>query len=189
MQAAPPYALQYEVDFDLSQSRVPQVAMLDGLVMGGGVGISIHGCFRVATERTVWAMPEVKIGLFPDIGASYFMSRMPDEIGTYLGMTGRSVNGRDALGLGIATHFVPSAMLPALREKLFALPRPTKDAIAGVLDDAQRVTRCCFPATAPTALFVRLTEHPCHQSLSFRRCRRVRRCCGVSLGPCRHLGK
>ncbi|MEE8536168.1 MAG: enoyl-CoA hydratase/isomerase family protein, partial [Kiloniellales bacterium] len=96
------------------------VAVVDGLAMGGGVGVSVHGSHRVVSERMVMAMPETRIGLFPDVGASYFLSRLPGALGIYLGLTGARMAAADALSLGLATHFVASDRLPALEAALFA---------------------------------------------------------------------
>jgi enoyl-CoA hydratase len=96
----------------------PYVALLDGITMGGGVGLSIHGSHRVATERTLFAMPETGIGLFPDVGGSWFLPRCPGQVGTYLALTGARLHAADALHAGIATHHVPSGDLDALVESL-----------------------------------------------------------------------
>ena len=94
------------------------VALLDGVTMGGGVGLSIHGRFRVATERTLFAMPETGIGLIPDVGGTHALPRLPGEIGTWLALTGARIKGADCLYAGIATHFIPSERLPLLRDLL-----------------------------------------------------------------------
>lgn len=101
----------------------PYIALMDGVVMGGGMGLGQSGpsCqMRVVTERTKMAMPEVNIGLFPDVGGSYFLSRAPGQIGTYLGVTGETINAADALHAGLADVFVPAAQLPALLAMLEA---------------------------------------------------------------------
>uniref|UniRef100_M1CFJ1 3-hydroxyisobutyryl-CoA hydrolase n=1 Tax=Solanum tuberosum TaxID=4113 RepID=M1CFJ1_SOLTU len=85
-----------------------QVSILDGIVMGGGAGASIHGRFRVATEKSVFAMPETDLGHFPDVGASYFLSRLPGFFGEYAGLTGSRLDGAEMLACGLATHFVSS---------------------------------------------------------------------------------
>jgi len=92
----------------------PYVALLDGITMGGGVGLSVHGRFRIVTEKTLFAMPEVGIGLFPDVGGTWFLPRCPGEIGTWLALTGSRLNAADALYAGVGTHFVPSADLDDL---------------------------------------------------------------------------
>ena len=87
----------------------PYVALIDGIVMGGGAGISIHGAHRVVGDGATFAMPETAIGFFPDIGASFFLPRLPDRFGTYLAMTAARINLGDVLALGLATAHVPSA--------------------------------------------------------------------------------
>ena len=84
----------------------PYVALMDGITMGGGVGISIYGSHRIATPNTLWAMPECAIGFYPDIGATYFLPRLAGEIGTYLALTGARLGPGDLLALGIATGYV-----------------------------------------------------------------------------------
>lgn len=99
----------------------PYLALMDGIVMGGGMGIAQSGpaCqLRIVTERTRMAMPEVNIGLFPDVGGSHFLSRMPAQLGTYLGVTGETIGAADALHAGLADIFIPSVQLPALEALL-----------------------------------------------------------------------
>jgi enoyl-CoA hydratase len=91
---------------------------MDGLVMGGGVGLSAHASHRVVTEKTKLAMPEVGLGFFPDVGGTWLLSHSPGEIGTYFGLTGQTMNGPDAIYAGFADAVVPSAKWPALREAL-----------------------------------------------------------------------
>jgi 3-hydroxyisobutyryl-CoA hydrolase len=86
--------------------------------VGGGIGISVHGSFRIVTERTLFAMPEVAIGLFPDVGGSFFLPRMDGEIGTYLGLTGGRLKGKETLLAGVGTHYVPSERIPQVLESL-----------------------------------------------------------------------
>ncbi|KAK9913159.1 hypothetical protein M0R45_036983 [Rubus argutus] len=96
----------------------PQVSILNGIVMGAGAGVSIHGRFRVATENTVFAMPETALGSLPDVGSSYFLPRLPGFFGEYLGLTGARLDGPEMLALGLATHFVPSTKVVLLEEAL-----------------------------------------------------------------------
>jgi enoyl-CoA hydratase/carnithine racemase len=96
----------------------PYVALIDGMVMGGGVGISVHGSHRVAGDRFQFAMPEVGIGFFPDVGATWFLPRMPGEVGTYCALTGERMKNADAVPFGIATHYVASSQFPELAEAL-----------------------------------------------------------------------
>src|SRR6266436_5076151 len=100
----------------------PYVALLNGITMGGGAGVSIHGSHRVATERFVFAMPETAIGLFPDIGATVFLNRCPGRIGRYLALTGARIRAADALYCGLVTHYVPNERLAALTDALTGLP-------------------------------------------------------------------
>jgi enoyl-CoA hydratase len=93
--------------------------LIDGIVMGGGVGVAIHGSHRVAGDRFQFAMPEVGIGFFPDVGATWFFPRMPGELGTYCALTGDRLNAADACMAGAATHRVPSARFPELLEGLY----------------------------------------------------------------------
>ena len=100
---------EYALNVRIKRYPKPYVALIDGIVMGGGVGISLHGSHRVAGERYLFAMPEVGIGFFPDVGATYALPRLPGATGTYLALTGERVRRADALALGLATHAVPSA--------------------------------------------------------------------------------
>ncbi len=95
----------------------PYIALMDGIVMGGGVGVSVHGSHRIVTERTTFAMPETGIGLFPDVGGSYFLPRLPGAMGMYLALTGRRLKAAECVALGIAA-FVPHDSLPALEAAL-----------------------------------------------------------------------
>ncbi len=112
------YREEYRLNRRIKTLPKPYVALIDGIVMGGGVGVSVHGAFRVATERTLFAMPETGIGFFPDVGGSFFLPRLPGAVGMYLGLTGARLGAADALHVGVATHFVDSARLPALSEAL-----------------------------------------------------------------------
>ncbi|HEV2160962.1 MAG TPA: enoyl-CoA hydratase/isomerase family protein [Stellaceae bacterium] len=99
----------------------PYIALMDGIVMGGGAGISVNGSHRVATEKTLFAMPEVQIGLFPDVGASRFLNLCPGRLGLYLALTGRRINAVDTLYGKFATHYIPSDRLPVLVDALATL--------------------------------------------------------------------
>ncbi|WID96333.1 enoyl-CoA hydratase/isomerase family protein [Bosea vestrisii] len=109
---------EYILNARIQSYPKPYVALVDGIVMGGGVGLSLHGNYRVAGERWLFAMPEVSIGFFPDVGATYALPRLPDHSGTYLALTGDRVGQADALALGLATHAVPSARMAELAEAL-----------------------------------------------------------------------
>ena len=109
---------EYPLNALIKSYRKPYVALIDGIVMGGGVGVSVHGSHRVAGDRFAFAMPEVGIGFFPDVGATWFLPRMPGELGTYCAVTGERFNAADGLAAGVATHRIPSARFPALLEAL-----------------------------------------------------------------------
>jgi enoyl-CoA hydratase len=109
---------EYALNARIKRYRKPYVALIDGIVMGGGVGVSVHGSHRVAGDRFVFAMPEVGIGFFPDIGATWFLPRLPGELGAYCALTGERINAADAVTAGIATHRIESARLPQLVEAL-----------------------------------------------------------------------
>jgi enoyl-CoA hydratase/carnithine racemase len=107
---------EYQINYKLaSQSRhVPQISLWDGIVMGGGVGLSVHGKYRVATEHTVFAMPETNIGFFPDVGSTYVLPRLKGGIGNYIALTGARLYANDLLYAGLATHYVPSKYMKEL---------------------------------------------------------------------------
>lgn len=109
---------EYPLNAYIKTYRKPYVALIDGIVMGGGVGISVHGSHRVAGDRYQFAMPEVGIGFFPDVGATWFLPRMPGETGAYCALTGDRFNAADACAASLATHRVPSDRFPALLEGL-----------------------------------------------------------------------
>jgi enoyl-CoA hydratase len=109
---------EYILNARIAKFAKPYVAFMDGIVMGGGVGLSAHSNHRVVTERTKLAMPEVGLGFFPDVGGTWLLSRAPGEIGTYFGLTGQTMNGPDAIYARFADAVVPSTKLAALREAL-----------------------------------------------------------------------
>lgn len=109
---------EYRLNARIKRYRKPYVAIVDGIMLGGGVGIAIHGSHRVAGDGFRFAMPEVGIGFFPDIGATWFLPRLPGETGIWCGLTGERLDADDATALGIATHRVPSARLPGLLDAL-----------------------------------------------------------------------
>lgn len=109
---------EYTMNGIIGTYKIPYVAFIDGIVMGGGVGLSVHGQYRIATERSLFAMPETQIGLFPDVGGSHFLPRLGGKLGLYLGLTGQRLKGYDILKAGIATHYVNSTSLPDLEKQL-----------------------------------------------------------------------
>ncbi|KAI6679247.1 hypothetical protein NL676_033128 [Syzygium grande] len=100
------YKKQLTLDHLIATYQKPLVCLINGVVMGGGAGLSMHARFRVVTEKTVFAMPEAVLGIFPDVGASHFLSKLPGYFGEYLGLTGARVDGETMLACGLATHFV-----------------------------------------------------------------------------------
>jgi len=119
---------EYRLNHLIGNLKVPYVALIDGITMGGGVGLSVHGQYRVATENTVFAMPETGIGLFPDVGGSFFMPRLKGELGMYLALVGHRLKGQDCYHAGIATHLCPSAQIPDLKKELLnSKPHQIKD--------------------------------------------------------------
>lgn len=132
---------EYRLNVRIARYPKPYVALMDGIVMGGGVGVSAHGSVRIVTERSAVAMPETGIGLVPDVGGTYLLSRAPGELGTHLALTGKAVGAADALLCGLADHFVPSDRLSALRA---ALAGPEVREAADVRETVRR-----YGTTAP----------------------------------------
>src|SRR5438445_8994829 len=116
---------EYVLNARIARFPKPYVAFMDGIVMGGGVGLSAHSSHRVVTEKTKLAMPEVGLGFFPDVGGTFLLSHSPGEIGTSFGLTGQTMNGPDAMHARFADAVVPSVKLPALREALTKVRPPT----------------------------------------------------------------
>jgi enoyl-CoA hydratase len=141
---------EYQLNHQMFTYAKPIVAVMDGITMGGGAGIADPARYRIATERTVYAMPETGIGLFPDVGGGWYLSRLPGRTGVFLGLTGARLDGGECLALGIATHYVPAEAIEDLKAAIIA--RPAKvDAIladtsgdpppARILDNRERIDR------------------------------------------------
>jgi len=124
---------EYQLIRRIHRFPKPFVALMDGITMGGGAGVAVNGGFRVATERTLLAMPEVHIGLFPDVAATRFLNLCPGRIGLYLGLIGKRIGAADALYCGFATHFVPHERLDELTKELASLDYDADAAIAALL--------------------------------------------------------
>ncbi|MGH6880008.1 MAG: enoyl-CoA hydratase/isomerase family protein [Hypericibacter sp.] len=131
---------EYRLNALIRHFPKPYIAFVDGIVMGGGVGVSVHGSHRIVTEHVVFAMPETAIGLVPDVGASYVLPRMPGEIGLFLGLTGTRLGTADAMAVGFGTHHLRRADLDRAEEALAS----GKDGIDAVLDRYRQV-----PGPAP----------------------------------------
>jgi enoyl-CoA hydratase len=126
-QACAFFRSEYQLNHLLAHYEKPVIAVMDGISMGGGVGISVHGPFRIGTEKTVFAMPETGIGLFPDVGGGWFLPRLPGEIGMWLALTGARLKAADCLFAGITTHYVPSDLIASLKVQIaraLAAPEP-----------------------------------------------------------------
>jgi enoyl-CoA hydratase len=134
------FGTEYRLNHLMFTFAKPIAAFMDGIVMGGGVGIALPCRYRVATERTTFAMPEATIGLFPDVGGGWYLSRLPGRIGQYLALTAARLDGADCLSIGLATHYVPSDALEDVKAAIAARPQE----IAAILDVAS-----VAPAEAP----------------------------------------
>jgi enoyl-CoA hydratase len=125
---------EYRLNTQIKRYPKPYISLIDGMVMGGGVGISIHGSHRIAGDRYAFAMPEVGIGFFPDVGATYILPRLSGEIGTYCALTGARLGAAEAVGSGAATHYVKSHRLNDLSMALCE-PDPVNAVLAGFMEN------------------------------------------------------
>jgi enoyl-CoA hydratase len=126
---------EYRLNAMIKHYPKPYVALIDGLVMGGGVGLAVHGSHRVAGDHFQFAMPETGIGFFPDVGASWFLPRMPGELGTYCALTGERLDASDGLAAHVATHRVPSSRFPEVQDALCG--NISVDAVIGAFAQAE----------------------------------------------------
>ena len=140
------FAAEYAVNQAIADYPKPVVALIDGICMGGGIGLSVHGSARVATEAAMFAMPETGIALFPDIGATYLLPRLRGQLGMYMALTGARMHGADAAYAGLATHYTD-------RETIAALPGALAEDGVAVLADV------CRPFEAPIAQHVPAIDH------------------------------
>ena len=156
------WAVEYRLNLLISGYPKPYVAFMDGLVLGGGVGISAHGSVRIVTERTRSGMPETTIGFVPDVGGTLLLSGSPGETGTHAALTGAHLSGADALFLGLADCFVPSGRLPELaaaletEEVAAAVARFTEPAPASVLAAQQEWIDACYSSDDAEEILRRL---------------------------------
>lgn len=157
---------EYLLNADIARYPKPYIAIMDGLVMGGGVGVAAHGSHRIVTERSAIGMPEVGIGFVPDVGGTYLLSRAPGELGAHIGLTTARMNAADAIAIGFADHYVTSDRIPALLDALRTtepdvaiakLATPPQDsplvAERGWIDE-------CYRADAVTEIVTRLQARP-----------------------------
>lgn len=121
---------EYQLNHLLFTYAKPVVTFMDGITMGGGVGISEPAKYRVATERTMYAMPESGIGLFPDVGGGWYLSRLPGRTGQFLALTGARIDGAECVALGLANHYIPSEVLEGVKARLAADPANVETILA-----------------------------------------------------------
>ncbi|MCQ1581411.1 enoyl-CoA hydratase/isomerase family protein [Streptomyces parvus] len=153
---------EYRLNARIARYPKPYVAVMDGIVMGGGVGVSAHGSVRIVTERSKVAMPETGIGFVPDVGGTYLLALAPGELGTHLALTGAVVGARDALLCGLADHFVPADELPAFLAALRTEPpaavlhHHVREAPPGALEGNRAWIDHCYAADTVEAIVERL---------------------------------
>ena len=157
---------EYILNTRIKRYPKPYVSLIDGIVMGGGVGISLHGSHRVAGDRYLFAMPEVGIGFFPDVGATFALPRLPGSAGTHLALTGDRVGAADALELGLATHAVPSLRMAELADALTGrsalddiLSSFVHDPGPAKLAPQRALIADCFSQATLGAITARLRDH------------------------------
>jgi enoyl-CoA hydratase len=127
------FATEYRVNHRINTFPKPFIALLSGVTMGGGLGLSVHGSHRVAGESLRMAMPETVLGLFPDVGGAWFLNRCPGAVGRYLALTGQHIGLADALTAGLVTHHVPAAAFDALLAALVAAPKLDRASVDTIL--------------------------------------------------------
>lgn len=163
---------EYQLNRFIFHFPKPYVALLDGITMGGGVGISIHGSHRIATERLLFAMPETGIGFFPDVGGTYFLPRLPNKMGFYLGLTGARISSDDCIALGLTQQKVASESLPMLIQSIAdaSLGDDAKQTVSDVISqfkqsvqssalmEKKNIVEKCFSAGSMEAIHDKLQE-------------------------------
>ena len=164
--AAEFFRAEYRMNARIHQFAKPYIAIMDGLAMGGGIGVSAHGSVRIVTERSLLAMPEVTIGICPDVGATWLLSRAPGQVGTYLALTGSTFGPGDAIYCGFADHFMPVADLANFLHRLETesieslLNEMTVDAPASPLEVARPWIDECFAFDTVAEILAALDAHP-----------------------------
>ncbi|MFI2259775.1 enoyl-CoA hydratase/isomerase family protein [Streptomyces tubercidicus] len=157
---------EYRLNARIARYPKPYVALMDGIVMGGGVGVSAHGSVRIVTGRSRVAMPETGIGFVPDVGGTYLLGLAPGELGTHLALTGTPVGAADALLCGLADHFVPADLLPRLLADLATtgvwdvMERYVRQPPPGVLAEQRAWIDTCYRADTVEEIISRLRAHP-----------------------------
>ncbi|RYJ02688.1 MAG: enoyl-CoA hydratase/isomerase family protein, partial [Acetobacteraceae bacterium] len=184
------FAEEYRVNRGIATLGKPWVSLIDGVCMGGGIGVSVHGRPVVVTETALLAMPETAIALFPDVGTSYILPKLPGAMGTWLALTGARLRGADSVHAGLASHFVPKAKLPALREALLAGDAGAVDRFAETPPEASfaphraAIDRCFGQASLPAilaALAAEGTDWAAEQTKILRRMSPTSLCASLEL--------
>ncbi|KAM0015771.1 putative 3-hydroxyisobutyryl-CoA hydrolase [Helianthus debilis subsp. tardiflorus] len=129
------FSRAYTIDYLVATYAKTQVSLIRGIAMGGGAALAIHGRFRVVTDNTLFAMPETALGSFPDVGSSYYLSRLPGFFGEYVGLTGARLDGAEMLACGLATHFVPLEKLSSLEDALCKANTGDPEIINNIIHD------------------------------------------------------
>ena len=156
---------EYRVNSLIGRYPKPYVALMDGIVMGGGVGVSSHGNVRVATDKTKMAMPEVGIGFMPDVGGTYLLARAPGALGLHVALTGAPISGADAIALGFADHYVPHDELAAFTQAIIdgdvdaALSRYSTEAPPSTLTAQRDWIDHCYSGATALDIVAALREH------------------------------
>lgn len=165
---------EYFMNYTLSEYPKPVIAVMNGITMGGGVGISAHGSVRIVTDSTKIGMPETTIGLFPDVGATHILARMPQHVGMYLGLTGLPIGAGGAIAYGLADYYVPDASVPELVKALSENPGDVAEVVAQfaqdapsaeLTDDASWVAEC-FAKDSPQKIVEALRSHESEKAQS-----------------------
>lgn len=158
---------EYRMNLALAEYPKPVIAIMNGITMGGGVGISAHGSVRIVTDSTKVGMPETTIGLFPDVGATHLLARMPHQVGMYLGLTGLPMGAGGALAYGLADYFVPDSKVPDVVEALKERPGDVAEVVAQFAQKAPESELAadetwiaqCFDKDSPSAILDALKAH------------------------------
>lgn len=158
---------EYQMNYALATYPKPVIAIMNGITMGGGVGISAHGHMRIVTDSSAIGMPETTIGLFPDVGATHILARMPHHVGMYLGLTGLPIGAGAAIAYGLADHYVPDASVPALVAAFAKQPDSSAEVVAGFeqpspgseLAGDEAWIEECFGLESPQAIVTALRGH------------------------------
>lgn len=159
------FRAEYRLNTLMHNYEKPIIAFQDGITMGGGVGISVHGSHRVATENTVFAMPETGIGLFPDVGGGWFLPRLPHgpALGMWLALTGERLKGADNVAAGVSTHFMKSDVIDAVKQSLYEGELELLEAMdwdeSAPFEDHLGVMEACFTKASVEQIFDALGTH------------------------------